>query len=39
MFSGIFEPAALHGVAPRVEEPAIGLTTQLYFAVRGDRSG
>jgi len=32
MFGGIFEPATLHGVGPRVEEPAIGLTTQLYFA-------
>ena len=32
MFTGIFEPATLHGVGPRVEEPAIGLNTQLYFA-------
>jgi peptide/nickel transport system substrate-binding protein len=32
MFGGIFEPATLHGVGPRVEEPAIGLNTQLYFA-------
>ena len=32
MYGGIFEPATLHGVGPRVEEPAIGLTTQLYFA-------
>ena len=32
MFGGIFEPATLHGVGPRVEEPAIGLNPQLYFA-------
>jgi peptide/nickel transport system substrate-binding protein len=32
MFTGIFEPATLHGVGPRVEEPAIGLNAQLYFA-------
>ncbi len=32
MFAGIFEPATLHGVGPRVEEPAIGLNSQLYFA-------
>jgi ABC-type transport system substrate-binding protein len=32
MFGPIFEPAILHGVGPRVEEPAIGLTSQLYFA-------
>src|SRR5437773_3839698 len=32
MFGGIFEPATLHGVGPRVEEPAIGLNAQLYFA-------
>jgi peptide/nickel transport system substrate-binding protein len=32
MFGGIFEPATLHGVGPRVEEPAIGLNSQLYFA-------
>jgi peptide/nickel transport system substrate-binding protein len=31
MFGPIFEPATLHGVGPRVEEPAIGLNTQLYF--------
>jgi peptide/nickel transport system substrate-binding protein len=31
MFAPIFEPATLHGVGPRVEEPAIGLTSQLYF--------
>ena len=28
----IFEPASLHGVGPRVEEPAIGLSPVLYFA-------
>ena len=32
MHAPIFEPATLHGVGPRVEEPAIGLTTQLFFA-------
>ena len=32
MFGGIFEPATLHGVGPRVEEAAIGLNAQLYFA-------
>src|SRR5204863_5019648 len=32
MFGGIFEPATLHGVGPRAEEPAIGLNPQLYFA-------
>ena len=32
MFTGIFDPATLHGVGPRVEEPAIGLNAQLYFA-------
>ncbi len=31
MFAPIFEPATLHGVGPRVEEPAIGLSPQLYF--------
>jgi peptide/nickel transport system substrate-binding protein len=31
MFAPIFEPATLHGVGPRVEEPAIGLNSQLYF--------
>src|SRR5467141_3091254 len=31
MFGPIFEPAILHGVGPRVEEPAVGLTSQLYF--------
>ena len=28
----IFEAASIHGVGPRVEEPAIGLSAQLYFA-------
>src|SRR5215813_6478840 len=32
MFGPIFEPATLHGIGPRVEEPAIGLSQQLYFA-------
>jgi peptide/nickel transport system substrate-binding protein len=32
MYGPIFEPATLHGVGPRVAEPAIGLSTQLYFA-------
>lgn len=32
MHAPIFEPATLHGVGPRVEEPAIGLVPQLYFA-------
>jgi peptide/nickel transport system substrate-binding protein len=32
MYGPIFEPATLHGVGPRVEEAAIGLNTQLYFA-------
>ena len=27
-----FEPATLHGVGPRVAEPAVGLNAQLYFA-------
>ena len=31
MFGPIFEPAILHGVGPRVEEPAVGLSSQLYF--------
>ena len=31
MFGGIFEPATLHGVGPRVEEAGVGLSTQLYF--------
>jgi peptide/nickel transport system substrate-binding protein len=32
MYGPIFEPATLHGVGPRLEEPAIGLNAQLYFA-------
>jgi hypothetical protein len=32
MFGAMFEPAMLYGIGPRVEEPAIGLNTQLYFA-------
>jgi len=32
MYAPIFEPATLHGVGPRVEEPAIGLNSQLFFA-------
>ena len=32
MHAPIFEPATLHGVGPRVEEPAIGLNTLLYMA-------
>src|SRR6266571_1828739 len=32
MFGPIFEPATLHGVGARVEEAAIGLNSQLYFA-------
>ena len=32
MFAPIFEPATLHGVGPRVEEPAVGLNQLLYFA-------
>jgi peptide/nickel transport system substrate-binding protein len=32
MYGPIFEPATLHGVGPRVEEPAIGLNALLYFA-------
>jgi peptide/nickel transport system substrate-binding protein len=31
MHGPIFEPATLHGVGPRVEEAAVGLTAQLYF--------
>src|SRR5262249_20286467 len=31
MFGPIFEPATLHGIGPRVEEPAIGLSPLLYF--------
>ena len=32
MHGPIFEPATLHGVGPRVEEPAIGLNPLLYMA-------
>ncbi|MGH7389734.1 MAG: ABC transporter substrate-binding protein [Candidatus Rokuibacteriota bacterium] len=32
MHAPIFEPATLHGVGPRVEEPAVGLNPLLYFA-------
>jgi len=32
MYAPIFEPATLHGVGPRVEEPAVGLVPMLYFA-------
>src|SRR5437867_1266181 len=32
MHAPIFEPATLHGVGPRVEEPAVGLNSLLYFA-------
>jgi len=31
MHAPIFEPATLHGVGPRVEEPAVGLNPLLYF--------
>jgi hypothetical protein len=32
MYGPIFEPTMLHGIGPRVVEPAIGKNTQLYFA-------
>jgi peptide/nickel transport system substrate-binding protein len=32
MYAPIFEPASLHGIGPRVEEPAVGLNPLLYFA-------
>jgi len=32
MHAPVFEPATLHGVGPRVAEPAVGLNAQLYFA-------
>jgi len=32
MHAPIFEPATLHGVGPRVAEPAVGLNALLYFA-------
>ena len=28
----VFEPATLHGIGPRVAEPAVGLNSLLYFA-------
>jgi peptide/nickel transport system substrate-binding protein len=31
MHAPIFEPATLHGIGPRVEEPAVGLNSVLYF--------
>jgi len=31
MHAPIFEPATLHGVGPRVEEPGVGLNQLLYF--------
>jgi len=32
MHAAIFEPATLHGIGPRVEEPAVGLNPLLYMA-------
>ncbi|PYM92957.1 MAG: hypothetical protein DME04_12935 [Candidatus Rokuibacteriota bacterium] len=32
MHAPIFEPATLHGIGPRLEEPAVGLNSLLYFA-------
>jgi peptide/nickel transport system substrate-binding protein len=32
MHAPIFEPATLHGIGPRLEEPAVGLNPLLYFA-------
>jgi peptide/nickel transport system substrate-binding protein len=32
MYAPIYDPATLHGVGPRVEEPAVGLNPMLYFA-------
>jgi peptide/nickel transport system substrate-binding protein len=32
MHAPIYEPATLHGIGPRVEEPAVGLNPLLYFA-------
>jgi peptide/nickel transport system substrate-binding protein len=32
MHGPIWEPATLHGVGPRVEEPGVGLNPSLYFA-------
>jgi hypothetical protein len=31
MHTPIYEPATLHGVGPRVEEPGVGLNALLYF--------
>jgi ABC-type transport system substrate-binding protein len=31
MHAPIYEPATIHGVGPRVQEPAVGLNTLLYF--------
>lgn len=31
MHAPIYEPATIHGVGPRVEEPAVGLNSLLYF--------
>src|SRR5437764_9650328 len=31
MHAAIWEPATLHGVGPRVEEPGVGLNPLLYF--------
>ena len=31
MHAPIFEPATLHGIGPRVEEPGVGLNALLYF--------
>ena len=32
MHAPIYDPATLHGIGPRVEEPAVGLNPLLYFA-------
>jgi peptide/nickel transport system substrate-binding protein len=32
MYAPIFEPATLHGIGPRIAEPAVGLNPLLYFA-------
>ena len=32
MYAPIYDPATLHGIGPRVEEPAVGLNPMLYFA-------
>jgi hypothetical protein len=32
VFAPIFDPATLHGIGPRVGEPAVGLNSLLYFA-------